>query len=202
MNTVALALVVSTASATFTALGLSVTYATFKRARPRVKLKVTWDIEPGRVPFSQASPEDFRHCYHVRVINKGAATVVVDEVKALLRFPGGKAHLFDPAHHPSPPPPLTLGVVWIDGQERMQVGPFGEARWMFSQPFTLEPTVMHGIRFRATLSNGRTVKSRWLSVHRMLRREQRSRTRLVDLQRLMGEGVEQLTFDDLEKEGH
>lgn len=107
-----------------------------------------------------------KHALYVRVINRSATAVEVDDVQMDIRF---VAYQYRPV--------FNLGTYDIDaeflsGEDRRKLEAFGGARWVLKDPLELDdhsdgPEVARAVRVRITLSNGEEVTGPWLSMKRM-----------------------------------
>jgi len=143
---------IAVAGATVAAFSLLISWMAYRRVRPKVKVRVErWGIGP--VLREGAREGEERDCrFAVRLINKGSTTAGAERVELvahLSRVPRRKPELLKGVRFDEPfkIPALDGSKLWMDLPERKLVG--GQ--------------VPRYLRFRVSLTDGRTVRSKKIS---------------------------------------
>ncbi|MEV4789289.1 hypothetical protein AB0K53_28255 [Streptomyces tuirus] len=151
MSLAAIAIVVASVSALFTGANMLVSYRTFKRVRPNVKVRL-WRTG---AQVSEHEPDSAGYLFILRLLNNGATPVTVERIElcryeaswSRRRFHLVKGTRFDANGKSGKEPPV---VPALDG-----------TTYRFSvRQRSLDPK--DHLRFRVLLSNGRTATSRLL----------------------------------------
>ncbi|MDF3145547.1 MULTISPECIES: hypothetical protein [unclassified Streptomyces] len=148
MGTAEVAMVVSSASALFTAANMVVSYRTFRRVRPSVKVRL-WRTGVG---LRERETKRRSYQFAVRLLNNGTTPVTVERIELCRyksrygrrRFELVKGSRFDTKGRWGDPPPV---IPALDGTV---------------QHFMVDQGVLSNgdhLRFRILLSNGRTAAS-------------------------------------------
>lgn len=151
MDTAEIALVVSSASALFTASNMVVSYRTFRRVRPSVKVRL-WR---SGVQVHEHGSHPASYLFVLRLLNNGTTPVTVERIELCRyesrygrrRFEMVKGSRFDPKGRWGVTPPVLPA---LDGTIY---------RFAVSQEAV---SSRDHLRFRVLLSNGRTAASRLL----------------------------------------
>ncbi|MEU5197280.1 hypothetical protein AB0G86_25065 [Streptomyces scabiei] len=185
MNTAQLALVVACLSALFTGLNMLASWLTFRRAKPRVRMK----IDPDMV----FTPHDPKVHLEIRFINRSASPISVESVTFFqdnVRYAILK----------------EMNLESVDSEGGKEVPAFGGLLWKTSIPINTYMPMRGLLKHEwivAQLSNGTIVHPNWFdrskarrSLHTLYRYHRQS---LREIHRpSIDSGVRQLSFDDME----
>ncbi|WP_445029612.1 hypothetical protein [Streptomyces sp. SAS_270] len=204
MSLPVIAIIISGVSAAFAASSWTVTFATFRRGRPRVRFKrVVYAPVPVDDEWwsSVRDPQTVQNAFYAQLTNVTAVPVAVESVEIVGRrilkrgrFRRWRARLLvEVAMDPS----------WVEGEDRMTLEPFTTVSWAIRHDDSvLVPEHWDVTQVRVTLANGSSVASKWLSVTDLPRSDQKLREQWEEYleKDLLKQTERQLSFDDLSEE--
>ncbi|MEV3855064.1 hypothetical protein AB0J38_12145 [Streptomyces sp. NPDC050095] len=195
MSLAAVAIVVSGLSALFTASNMLVSFATYRRAKPKVEVNANW------LQVVEEEWEENIGFFWVGLSNRGGHAVKVSDLGLEIEFVEGVPDAIDPFAEYT----TTLKVVKGDVEEAIEA--FGGVQWevwpdSYSEVFT---PFIERVRVQVTLSDGRTVKSKWLikGTRYVITHDtvlDMAEAYLKNIHPEMDSSMKQLTFDDLKEE--
>ncbi|NUK08959.1 hypothetical protein HRW18_13270 [Streptomyces lunaelactis] len=197
MSLPAIAILVSCASAVFTASNMLVSYLTYRRANPRVAVRVSYGFFTRDRTEARTEGQP-RNGFHVHLISKTQATVRTHQLEAQYRISHRRTYIPHRRNavyeHP---------LSFLKGEKETEVAPFGGARWVLGRPFSLIPLsandVVDRVRILVTLDNGAEITSNWLKMSYVTAYDGLLSTPPPDwyLAEFGPDGPKQLSFDDL-----
>ncbi len=150
-------------SAIFTASNMVISALTYRRLRPKVKVRFRWEPVGVEEPLAQHVPSDFQNGFHVHVRNVGPTEVHIKSVKVVCR------HKFTTLSIPIPVRFKWATSAALVGEDReMKIPAFGGVSWQISRPFNYAQSFKHAA-VQVTLTNGRETRSRWHSMKSLKR---------------------------------
>ncbi|MGW1749244.1 hypothetical protein ACWCRD_27275 [Streptomyces sp. NPDC002092] len=147
MSLPVIAIMISVVSALFTATNAGISYATYKRAKPKVEISCNWCTEDGWV--------------YVRIdfVNKGMTPVRAEETSL-----EASPYLF-PMPWSTRRWPYSLQADIVKGGEERSIEPFDGIKWIVRSarpvPYA-ERAETKRVRITATLTNGQSIRTQWL----------------------------------------
>jgi hypothetical protein len=157
MSTAAIAIIVSAISAVFTATNMLVSYATYRRARPRLSVTVEsseWIHGPSAT-FEEDSAwrsVDFK----VRLVNMSPTEMKLSE-SPVVQFRSSKW---------ARPIPAQGHLEFIKGEKSVELAPFGATQWQLSAHHSIITSMrdngMRQMRFSLLLPDGRRINGKWI----------------------------------------
>ncbi|MFF5965389.1 hypothetical protein ACFY64_16940 [Streptomyces collinus] len=223
MSLPAIAIIVATASALFTASNMLVSLATYRRGGPRLKVRVSRRPYKLHEAYLAGDKANWRMSYHVHVVNYSSASVEVEKVQIIphlrqitpidfilhriLRSVIKKTLL----NHPEME--SWTSVELLEGEDRKKIEGFGGARWVLQEKLsTVAATFIDDgwadflasvtvtLQLRVILANGREAYSRSISLRKLMREDRRARQILAEFHKEQAAIPGQLSFDDLDEE--
>ncbi|MEU9278792.1 hypothetical protein [Streptomyces sp. NPDC048341] len=167
MSLPVIAIVVSTASALFTASNMLTSVLTYRRVHPRLKVRIRWQERDA-----SESPE-----LQVQVISLSATKAKIKDVQLLSRYRKNNKSLIGRALSAGPPGVIepfrkNYRLVSRDGDSLPKIGaslkeenellPFEGAWWDFPNPSASLDEWWTHLAVQVTLTNGRRKRSNWL----------------------------------------
>ncbi|MEV4786151.1 hypothetical protein AB0K53_11965 [Streptomyces tuirus] len=197
MSTGVIAILIASVSALFTGANMFVSALTYRRARPRVRLKVTWDVV-GPDSGHKALQGNGEFGFEVELKNLSPTAAKVRGLQLLTRHPSGEPTRWDAFRSDSSKfVDLTLEVPIPDeheaGSKAMRVRKrdrelpaFGGLHWEVLDDWVKIPgTPWDYLTFQVTLTNGDKLQGEWLHRER-LRRYAEEIQKIFPDQRLTG----------------
>ncbi|MDF3140948.1 MULTISPECIES: hypothetical protein [unclassified Streptomyces] len=188
MSLAAVAIVVASISALFTAANMIVSALTYRRGRPRVYMRSYWNPYG---PFSWDPPDyewdDGEGLFTIHLVNKSQATVKVNGLYAEFDWDRNRLHFLGKARG-------KAALKIIKGADEREIPPFGGIKWLAQTPNPQgRPRRMDfsRVRLTASLTNGSRVQSKWMT------NDFPPRLRLPDP--ISSDQPQQLSFEDLEE---
>jgi len=188
MSLPVIAIIVSVASALFTATNVTISFASYRRVRPKVVLKVKYAPRKSVLLSETEHPGDTVCGFHVLLESKSQSSVKTRSVVADYRLPFRESWWLKQWAKDGMDP---YGLEFDEGEVDTEIPPFGGAQWVLWKNFHRVYFGRKGrkirVRIQVTLTNGRQVHSRWMKLHILQRKEERSRRPLSAEDRVIHE---------------
>ncbi|MEU0197974.1 MULTISPECIES: hypothetical protein [unclassified Streptomyces] len=166
MSLPVIAIIVSGLSATFTLLNMLTSVLTYRRVRPRLKVRIQWQAtDPNEKPRLQ-----------VHVSNQSPTEAKIKDVQVLARYRKDNRNLIARSFAKNMPGVIepfrkNYYVIPLDGDrfssgglildEDKELAAFGGVWWEFPDPSSLLEEWWTHIAVQVTLTNGQRSRTRW-----------------------------------------
>ncbi|MEV4786153.1 hypothetical protein AB0K53_11975 [Streptomyces tuirus] len=175
MSLPAIAIIVASVSALFTGANMIASWMTYRRSKPRIRARVTWEAK-----YSEEGGGYPNIFFRVHLVNRSASPIAVFEAKVVARMAVGRHSRIPLKYYAYEdwPAVLTTGETVAPGLEK-EIPAFGglmlevEADFLDERPTWPEATVV------VTLPTGEVLLDRWLPTeHARRERHRRDATAL------------------------
>lgn len=162
-NTIAVvALAVSSASAAFTASNMVVSALTYRRVRPKVRVKAKWEWVGFCQSIKEVREEGMRMGFDVHVRSMSPTEIHIRSVEIVRRWRGagyGETR-WEKLRYVLRRPTWASSASMPDESPAMNIPPFGGIRWKVNTPFDGMYTFQRAC-VEITLTNGDKARSQW-----------------------------------------
>ncbi|RPK75703.1 hypothetical protein EES45_24765 [Streptomyces sp. ADI97-07] len=178
MSTGVIAIIIASVSALFTGANMLVSALTYRRTRPRVRLKVKWTLV-GPDSTRRALEGNGQFGFEIQLRNLSPTAAKVEGLQLVTRHPEGAPTRWDDfrpnsskfvdLEHEVPVPPEDA----IGGRTKkrdMELPAFGGLHWdVFDDWTTIPSTAWDYLTFQVTLTNGDKLRGEWYHRGRLRR---------------------------------
>ncbi|MGW1943178.1 hypothetical protein ACWCRC_02430 [Streptomyces sp. NPDC001940] len=179
MSTGVIAIIIASVSALFTGVNVLVSALTYRRARPRVHMKVHWTlVGPDHTQRALEGKGQFGFEIHLRNLSHTPAKV--KRLQLITRYPTRGRRWDDPMRSDSQkfvdldqevPVPMEKGTRPGTYKKRdMELPAFGGLHWdVLDDWVDIQPGAWDYLTFQVTLTNGDTLRGEWFHRGRLRR---------------------------------